>query len=90
MAVKRVKITQVTFRSMVMVGKFQTVHIEASAQVGAGESPSEVLAGVKQFVAAELRRARDGVRQKPVPVQGKFTDMLQTSEDTWERGRTRF
>lgn len=65
------KITSVSFHANAqMDGKYQHVHIEATAGVGPGENPSDVLDGLKDFVAAELRRAKG--EEKIVTTPGRF------------------
>ena len=71
--VKKYTIKSVSFRGNVAVdGKFNHVHVEAAADVPAGANPQAVLDELKEFVAAELRRAKEG---EPVQVQrpsGRF------------------
>lgn len=71
MARKPVKITSVSFRSNIALdSKFNHIHIEASADVPAGERPETVVDQLKTFVARELKRAKEGV-VPPQPV-GRF------------------
>ncbi len=72
---KVLSIKSVSFRSSIPVEKFQHVHIEASADVPQGTDPSTVVDRLKVFVAAELRRARDG-QKETVAKQGRFRDLL--------------
>lgn len=72
---KQARIKSVSFRSSVEIGHFQHAHVEASAEVGPGESASAVLDQVKLFVADELRRAKHGEREV-VAKSGKFNDLV--------------
>lgn len=70
---KRFTIKSVSFRSNVNIdGKYNHAHVEASADVPSGVNPQLVLDELKDFVAQELRRAKEG---EPVPVvktSGRF------------------
>lgn len=66
-----IKITSVEFSANVEIGKFQHVHIGATASVSSNEDPNDVLLGVKEFVAAALARAKRGV-----VVEESFAQML--------------
>jgi hypothetical protein len=68
--VKKVRIKTVTFRSSTQIKSFQHVHIEACADVPEGESAEATLDTLKDFVAKELRRAKEG-EVPPEPV-GRF------------------
>lgn len=67
------RIKSVSFRSNIEVGRFQHLHIEMSADVAEGETAREVLDALKNAVAMELIRAKNG---EQVKVDGKFTDLL--------------
>jgi hypothetical protein len=54
-------IKSVSFKANCSVeGRFNHVHIEAAADVPIGVSPRAVLEDLKEFVATELKRAKDG------------------------------
>lgn len=78
---KPIAIDRVTFRSSIQIKQFQHVHVEAGAAVPEGADPSAVLHRVKQFVAAELRRAKEGDRPVQQPRPGRFPDMLNSVVD---------
>lgn len=66
------KIKSVSFRSNFAVdGKYNHIHVEACADVPVGVNPQAVLDELKDFVANELRRAKEGepVVQNP---SGRF------------------
>jgi len=63
------KIKSISFRSCVSIASYQTVHIEASADVTPGQTTKQVLDDLKEFVKTELRLAKDGRR---VPIDGRF------------------
>jgi hypothetical protein len=67
---KQVKIKSVSFRSSIQLKEFQHVHIEAAADVPVGESAGHTLDVLKKFVAAELRRAKEG--EVPAAREGQF------------------
>jgi len=71
-------ISSVSFRGNLPIAGFQHIHIEATASVPAGVAPDVVLDELKKFVAAELKRAKDGVVE-PVTREGRFADMLRGS-----------
>jgi len=75
-----IRIKSVSFRSCVSIGKFQTVHVEASADVPPSVSPRAALDTVKSFVAAELRRAKEG---EPVRTTGRFSVNPEPRDPTW-------
>lgn len=67
---KKLRVKSVTFRSSVQLKSFQHAHIEASADVPEGVNPSVVVEFLKEFVANELRVAKEGeVRPEPA---GRF------------------
>lgn len=71
----RPKITSVSFRANTPVSsnsKYEHIHVEATAAVGPGESPEKVLDGLKEFVATELRIAKEGERPQPVDARRRF------------------
>lgn len=80
------KIKTLSVRSSIEIGRFQHLHIEATADV-TGNTPEATLDELKQFVADQLIRARLGDKPQPRPKQGRFNDMLQVSSDTWQRER---
>jgi hypothetical protein len=56
---KKIKIKSVSFRAnMPLDNRYNHVHIEATADVPAGERPEAVIDQLKLFVAAELKRAK--------------------------------
>lgn len=55
-----VKIRSVSFRANLAIDKFQHIHIEATADVPKDHEPEQVIEELKDFVARELIRARDG------------------------------
>ena len=58
-------IKSVTFRANVPVsGQYQHVHVEAAADVAPGDSPSDVIDMLKDFVRSELLAAKNG---EPMP-----------------------
>jgi len=56
----RGQISSVTFRSCIQLAPFQHAHVEACATVLPGQNPQSILDSVKDFVAEELRRAKEG------------------------------
>ena len=57
--------------------RYQHLHIEATADVPAGEDPRAVLDDLKVFVAQELKVAKEGETPKPQPaVRGSFRQFL--------------
>lgn len=78
-----VKIKSVTFRSSIPGAKqFQHLHVEASADVPPGANASDILDGVKAFVARELVRAKDGQTPKPAARQGRFSDLVDSASNS--------
>jgi len=65
------RIKSVSFRSCVTIAQFRTVHIEASADVPVGVDPTKVVEDLKNFVASELKIAKDGEVR---PVRRRFRD----------------
>jgi hypothetical protein len=77
--VPEVAIKSVSFRGNIATSiqnRFQHVHIEAAADVLPDQSPREVLDFLQEFVARELKRARDGETAPPVPRSSRFADRL--------------
>lgn len=78
----KVRIKSVSFRSCVSIGSYQTVHVEASADVLLNQTPEQVVDKLKVFVAAELRRAKEGdpkkivERREVIARQGRFRELL--------------
>jgi hypothetical protein len=66
------QIKTVSFRANVDIEKFRHVHVEASADVPAGVDPRSVVDDLKAFVAAELRRAKEGEVPASVRSDGRF------------------
>lgn len=70
---KLIKIKSVSFRANVSVdGKYNHIHIEASADVPEGRKPEDVLETLKGWIAYELRKAKEGEAQVPVVPTGRF------------------
>ena len=68
------KINQVSFRGSIQVGPYQYLQVEVGASVDDQESPAAALDHLREFVAEELVRARDG---EPVPEHKRsFLDLL--------------
>lgn len=70
---QKLKITSVSFRANCITDankKFEHIHVEATASVDSDEDPREVLDGLKEFVASELRAAKGDVYQVTTP--GRF------------------
>ncbi len=78
------RITYVVFRSNIELGPFQHSHVEAGAEVGPNDNPSKVLDSVKDFVAAELLRAKHGDRV-PADVRQPFRARLGPNPTTVRR-----
>ena len=74
----KARIKSVSFRSCVMVGRFQTVHIEASSDVPVGMRAESVLNDLKLFVAKELARAAEGETVQVVETKktGAFEEVI--------------
>ena len=61
----KASIKTVTFRANTPItDKYQHVHVEVSADVPPGEQPGDVLDMLKEFVARELKIAKEG---EPMP-----------------------
>jgi len=82
------RIRTVSFRSCVIVGKFQTVHVEATADVPLNRKPEGVLEDLKRFVAKELIKAKEGeeksVMRSVKQRVGRFADELVQQQDLLE------
>ena len=73
---KQVKIKTVSVRSSIQLKSFQHFHVEASADVPVDTPPELVVDQLKEFVAGELNRAKEGRVVPAPPVQGRFLDTL--------------
>lgn len=74
-----ITIKTVSFRGMLMIGQYQNLHLEASADVPEGRTARETLDHLKKFVATELKRAKDG--QVVLPPSGTFHRSLAEVEE---------
>lgn len=71
---KGFRIKEVSFRSNVELKPYMHSHIEVKLEVAAGQDPKEALEFAKDWVAEQLKVAKEGDRQ---PV-GRFLDKLKT------------
>lgn len=75
------RIKTVSFRANIRRKAFETIHIEATADVLLNQTPEKVLHDLKAFVARELRVAVNGVRPRPIPPpQRSFDAMFNNGE----------
>lgn len=75
-----IEIKILAVRANVTFGNYQSLHIEASADVLPGQTPDQVLEALKDFVATELVKARDGVEKeviRQIKSVERFADRLQ-------------
>lgn len=76
---KKTEIKSVTVRANVQIAQFQTLHIEAAADVLDGQSPVAVLADLENFVATHLKNATketDPMSLRPVPNTSAFINRI--------------
>ena len=74
----RFRISKVSFRANAQLKPFHMVHVEAEVIVPRGAKASEAIEVAQDFVAKQIRTARDGkVEVVPQRVsRGKFLDRL--------------
>lgn len=74
---KRSAITKVSYRDSIEVRPYQHAHIEAEATVPKGEDPAEVLAALRDFVRAELVKAREAADERTPKFAKKRVEVTQ-------------